>query len=213
MDDILDSLSRKGRKLKDRLRGKKHKPDRTGTNVTGESAGSPGSFLRPEPHVVAGGRDREGNRTSADVQQDRSRDQSPHPEPMPAGGSNDDQQRRKADIDENEASQGYSHLDPDVEVAVGGGPSREVERVHPSPFTGEPDSTWSFSFSCCVSYFPSHDADTSAVLDHVPERKVDVDEKEVSQMHPHLDPDVEAGHSQEVERAHPSPPTEEPDST
>ena len=61
---------------------------------------------------------------------------------------------------------------------------------------------------------PSDNTDTSAVPDHVPEeRKVDVDEKEVSQMHPHLDPDVETGHSQEVERVHPSPLSEEPDST
>ena len=60
---------------------------------------------------------------------------------------------------------------------------------------------------------PSDNANASVIPDHVPEeRRADVDEKEVSQMRPHLDPDVETGHSQEVERAHPSPSTKEPDS-
>jgi hypothetical protein len=141
MDDILDSLSKKGKKFKDKLRGKKHKPDRTGVDAAGEIASSSGSLLRPEPHVAAGGHDGEGNRTSTDVQQDRSRDQSPQPEPMPAGGSDDDRQRREADVDQKEVSQRHSHLDPDVEVVVDSGPSREVERVHPSPSTEEPDSS------------------------------------------------------------------------
>ena len=64
-----------------------------------------------------------------------------------------------------------------------------------------------------VLIVPSDNAATSVVPGHVPEeRKADIDEKEVSQMRPHLDSDVEAGHSQEVERAHPSPSTKEPDS-
>ena len=151
MDDILDSLSKKGRKFKHLLRGKKNKPDRVGANTPGESAGSSTSLLRPEPRVAAGGHDGEGSGTSTDVRKIRPRDRSRHPEPMPAVGSNDDQQRRKADVDEKEASQRYFHLDPDVEVAVRGGPSREVEQVYPSPSTGEPDSAWSFSFSRCIS--------------------------------------------------------------
>jgi len=86
MDDMFDSLSKKGRKLKGRLGGKKHKPDGTVANIPGESASSSGSFPRPEPHVVAGGRDEERNRTSTDVRQERSRDRSPQPGPMLAGG-------------------------------------------------------------------------------------------------------------------------------
>jgi len=129
MDDILDSLSKKGRKFKHLLKGKGHKSDSTGANTTGESAGSSGSLLRPEPHVVAGGRDGEGKRTSTDVQQDRSRDGSPQPEPMPAGESDGGRQRGEAGVD----GKGERVMD--------GGVSREVERVYPSPSTGEPDST------------------------------------------------------------------------
>lgn len=141
MDDILDSLSKKGKNLGHRLRGKKHKPNRTGANTAGESAGSSGSFLRPEPHVVAGGHDREGNRTNIDVQQDRPGDRSPQPEPMSVDGSEDDRQRREAYIDEKETSQRFSCLDPGAEVVVGSGHSQEVKRVYPSPSTEEPDST------------------------------------------------------------------------
>ena len=146
MDNILDSLSKKGKKLKDRLRGKKHKPDRTGANTPGEIAGSSGSLLRPEPRIVAGGHDGEESRTSTDVQQDRSRGPSPQPEPTPAGGGDDAQQKGEADVDEKEVSQSHSRLDPDVEAVVDSGASQEVERVYPSPSTGEPDSTRTASF-------------------------------------------------------------------
>ena len=139
MDDILDSLSKQGRKLKNRLKGKKHKSDRVGANTPGESPGS-GSFLQPEPHLVASGCDGEGDRAGADVQQDRSRDRSPQPEPVPAGGD-DDRQGGEADVNEKEVSQGHSRLDSDDEAAVGSGAGGEVERVYPSPSTGGPDST------------------------------------------------------------------------
>jgi len=139
MDGILDSLSKQGRKLKNRLKGKKRKSDRARTDIAGESAGS-GSFLRPEPHVVAGSRDGEGDRTSTDIPQNRSRDRSPQPEPVPAGGD-DGRQRGEADINEKEVNQNHSRLDPDVEVVVGCGAGGEVERVYPSPCTGGPDST------------------------------------------------------------------------
>ena len=140
MDGIFDSLSRKGRKLKNRLRGKKHKMDRTGADTAGEITGSSGSLLRPEPHVVAGGHDGEGERTSTDIQQDRSRDQSPHPEPVSAGGSDDARKRSEADVGEKKVSQEHSRLDPDAEVVVDGGAGQEVERIYPSPATGEPGS-------------------------------------------------------------------------
>jgi len=137
--DILDSLSRRGKKLKDRLRGKKHKPDSTGASPARESARSSGSLPRSEPHVIAGGRDGEGNRASTDIQQDRSRGQSPQPEPVPASGGDEDRQRREADVDKKKFSQRHSHLDPDVEAGVGVG--RKIERVRFSPSTGELDST------------------------------------------------------------------------
>ena len=127
------------------MRGKKNKPDGTGAGTAGESVDPSGSLLRPEPHVVAGGRHGEGNRTSTDAQQGRSRDQSQQ-DPMPAGGS-DDRQRREADVDEKEVSQRHSRLEPDVEVVMDSGSGREVEQVCPSPSTpilpteAESDST------------------------------------------------------------------------
>jgi len=133
MDNILDSLSRQGKKLKHRLKGKKHKLDRTGANTPGESAGSSISLLRPESRVAASSHDGEGSGTNTDAREVRPTDRSPQPEPMPAGGSNNDRQRREADVDEKEVSQKHSHLDPDVEVVVRGGPGPEVERVYPSP--------------------------------------------------------------------------------
>lgn len=141
MDDILDSLSKKRKDLERRLRGKRHKPDRTGANTAGENAGLSGSFLQPEPRVVAGGHDREGKRANIDVRQDRPRDRSPQPEPMLVDGSEDDRQRREADIDGKEASQRYSYLDPGAEVVVDSGHSQEAKRVYPSPSTEGPDST------------------------------------------------------------------------
>ena len=140
MDNILDSLSKTGKKLKHRLRGKKPKPDRTEANTPGESAGLSGSLLQPESYAAAGGHDGEGNITNADIQQDRSRNQSPQPEPMPAGRSDDDRQRGEVDVGgKGEAvSQSHSPLGPDVEVLV---TSREAERVYPPLSTGGPDST------------------------------------------------------------------------
>ena len=166
MDDIFDSLSKKGRKLKDRLRGRKHKPDRTGANTPGEIADSSGSLLQPEPRIVAGSHDGEGNRTSTDVQQDHSRDPSPQPEPTPADGGDDARQRGEADVDQKGLSKNHSRLDPDVEVVVDSGASQEVEQVHPSPSTGEPDSTRIFSSQLLYLIVPS---DTSTVPDHTSE--------------------------------------------
>ena len=146
-----NSFSRLKKNVKHRLRGRKHEPGRTGSNTAGERVDSSDSPPQPGPRVAAGGHDAEGSGTNVDVRKVHPRDWSHHPEPVPAGGSSDNQQRRKANIDKKEVSQRYSHLDPGVEVAVGGGPSREAERVYSSPSTGEPDSTWPFSFSRCIS--------------------------------------------------------------
>ena len=145
MDKIQNSFS----KVKKRLRGKKPKPDGTGANTPVEGVDSSGSFLRPEPHVVAGGgHDGEQSGTSAVGHQAGSEDRSPQPEPMLAGGNDGGGQREKAGVDGREVSQIYSHPDPDVGVAVGSGPSQvEGEQVHPTPSvpsippSGKPDST------------------------------------------------------------------------
>ena len=165
MDDIRDSFSKMKKDLKHRLKGRKYKPDRTGVNAAGETVDSSDSLLRPDSRILARGDDGEGSRTSTEGQQVRSRDRSPQPEPMPAGGSGND-----GGVDGKETSQRHSGLDPEVEVAVGSGPGREVERAHPSPSTpsipptGEPDSTREFSFQ--LSYLIIH---LDAVPDHAPE--------------------------------------------
>ena len=148
MDEFIHSLSRQGRKLKDRLKGNKHKRDRKGANTAGERGDSSGSLLRPEPRVVAGGRDGEGSRTSADVPQVRSKDRSSQPEPMPTGGNDDDDDlwRGEANVSEKEVSREYSRLDPDVGAVVGSRPSREVEQGDPPsdppiPHNGKPEDT------------------------------------------------------------------------
>ena len=135
MDDIRESFSNLKKGFKQRLKGKKHKPDRTELNATEESVDSSGSLLRPESRIAAGGGDGKGSRTSTDGRQVCSRDRSPQPGPVPASGYNDDGQRGKAGVDRGEVSQRYSRLDPDVEVAVGSGPSRQVEQVYPAPST------------------------------------------------------------------------------
>ena len=128
MDDMLDSLSRQGRKLKDRLKGRKDKRDRTGTNTPVDPSGS---LLRPEPRVATSGHDGEGSGTGKDTRQARSRGRSPQPE----RGDDDDRLGRKADVDGKEASQRNSRLVPDVGIVVGSRPSQEVERIYSSPST------------------------------------------------------------------------------
>ena len=48
-------LSKLKKKLKPRLPGSKHKPDKTGTGADGERVDPTGSLPRPGPQVVAGG--------------------------------------------------------------------------------------------------------------------------------------------------------------
>jgi len=138
MDDIRDSFSKLNKRIKRGLKGSKRKPDKTGADARGE---------RVDPTGVAGS-GRGGNETGADARQARPTDRAPQQESMSAGGSDDDQRGGEADIYGSEVTQRYSHLDPDVEVAitVGGRRSGEVERVYPPPsissipYDGEPDS-------------------------------------------------------------------------
>jgi len=130
MDNIRNPFSRLKKKLKHTLRGIRHVPDRTGSDVNGERVNPTSSPLRPVPHVVAdSGQNRGGNGTNADGRQVRSTARS-RPESVPGG---DGRQSREADVDEGEANQKYSRLDPDAEAAVGSGRGGEVERPHPSP--------------------------------------------------------------------------------
>jgi hypothetical protein len=147
MDDIRDSFSKLKKDFKHRLRGKKEKPDRTGANAAGERVDSSDSLPQPEPRVAAGGHGGEGSGISTDGRQVRSRGRSPQPGPVPVSGSDNDGKRREADVGEKEVSQRSPRLDPNAELVVDSGPSREVERAYPSPSTpsipptAAPDST------------------------------------------------------------------------
>jgi len=151
MDDIRHSLSKTKKKIKHLLTGRKRKPDGTGPNPGGEGADSTTSLPRPGPHAVADeSRGREEDTTDAAGVRASSTDRPPQPdgpESVPARGSDNGQEGGKADVDGGETSKKDSHPHPDVEVAVGGVHSGELERVYPSPSTPsisrgvEPDST------------------------------------------------------------------------
>ena len=146
MDDFLDSVTRKGRKFKERLKGKKDKRDKTEANTVEESIDSSSSLLRSVPHIAAGGHDEEGGRTSTDTPQVHSRGRS-QPESVPVEGRGDDGEGRVVDADEKEVSQGHSCPEPNIENVVGGGPGpTSVGPLSPSLsapilLSGKSDST------------------------------------------------------------------------
>ena len=123
MDNFLGSVIRKGRKVKERLRGKKGKRDKTGANTAEESIGSPSSLLRPASHIAVGGRDGQGSRASTDTRQAHPRDRSPQPESVPVGGRDDDGERKEVGVGEKEVGQGRSCLEPNAAPILLGGKS------------------------------------------------------------------------------------------
>ena len=144
--DIREPFSRLKKKIKHRLTGSKHKPDKIGADASGERADGP--LPRPGPHVVAGGgRDQEGSGSNAVGEQVFSTNPPPQPDkPEPVSGdkSENDQEEGDADLVGREGSQRNS---------MGSGPGREgngadggkAEQVDPSPSTsslvrgGKPD--------------------------------------------------------------------------
>jgi hypothetical protein len=123
---MLDSLTKQGRKLKQRLRGKKNKPDKTGANTTEEMVDSPSSLLQSVPHIAAGSHGGAGGRTSKDEGRIHPGARSSQPESVSVVG-------REEDGDEKEVRKERSRPDPDAGVVEDIEPSREAERVHPSP--------------------------------------------------------------------------------
>ena len=169
MDNFLDSVTRKGKKVKERLRGKKGKRDKAGANSAEESIRSSSSFLRPVPHVVAGGHDGEGSRASTDTQQVHSRDRSPQPEPVPVGGREDDGEGKEADVGEKVVGQSHSFLGSNVGTVVGGGTgSTEVGPSTPVLDDGKSGSTWMRLFHLLYLIIPSDNAELSVAPDQVP---------------------------------------------
>jgi len=157
--EFRDSFSRLKKKVKHRLTGKKPKPNKTGIDTGGESAGSTSSRPASEARIVVGGsHDQEGTEPNAGGGQVLSTIRLPQPdEPgsTPASGSVDDQGRKGADVDVEEVEQALSHLhSADVEVGDGSGPAKgkgvdgmKVDRIYPSqstasiPHDGKADGT------------------------------------------------------------------------
>ena len=106
--------------------GTNQKPERTGTNVDGESVELDDPLPQPESHVVAN--DGEWNETNEDGQQARPTDQLPQPgepELVLTNRSGNEQGGGEADIDGRKASPIRSRPHSDIEVGAGSGPCRD----------------------------------------------------------------------------------------
>ena len=179
MDDIQGSLSKMKKKFKQRLTGKKHKPDGTGASPGEETPDSTSSLPQPDPHVVADeSNDQEGDRADAAGERAPSTVRPPQPdgpESVPARGNDNRQEGVEAGVDGEEADQNDSHPCSDVEVAVGSGRSGELEAVDPSPSTpsishgAEPGGTWTWLFWFLFLIALSDNVDTSALPNRGPE--------------------------------------------
>jgi hypothetical protein len=170
-------FSKLKKKVKHRLAGSKHRPDRTGTAAGGERVDATGSLPQPGPHVVASGdHDQEGGNANAVGEQVLPANRPwrlSEPEPVPGGESENDQEG-EADVDGREDSQKHS---------MGSGPGKEgngadggtVEQVNPSPSTpsiprGEnPDGACVRLLWLPPLIVPSDNVDTSTVPDHGPD--------------------------------------------
>lgn len=131
---LRESYSRLKKDIKQRLKGKKRKPDGTGVNPPSQ----------PEPPAVGGsGRDQGGDGEDVDVQHTYSTNKSvqrPGPEPVAADESENGQEGAGQQCQ-------IPPPPPDVEHVVESEQRGEPERVYPSPFiplpphSGELDST------------------------------------------------------------------------
>ena len=155
--DIRGSFSKLKKKFKHS--GSKHLAGRKGDESDGEKIDPAGL---PSSYVVAGGRNRGGDKASADGQRVSSMDRRPPylSEPVPAPGRGSDQGEVGGGVDGGGVSQGYLHSGADVTAAVGSGPGREgngadeekAERINPSPSTasiprnGKPEGVWTQFF-------------------------------------------------------------------
>ena len=156
MGNIQSSLSKMKNKFKQRLTGRKRRPDGTGANPGEGRADTTNPPPQPDPHAIADeSHDLEGDGANAAGEQASSTVRPPQPdgpESVPARGNNNRQEGGEADVDGGEASEKDSHPNP-----VGGGRSGELEAVDPSPSTpsishgAEPNGTWTWLFWFFVS--------------------------------------------------------------
>lgn len=128
----MDSLAKRGRKIKDMFREGKHKPGKPRPDSPRESADSPRSFLRPESGIKA--RSYDGGRSGSKTPDQRacSRAVSPLPGPTP-GSWGGDRREAEASADGKGVNQGDLRPDLDVHVTVGSGPGQGAKQVQPSP--------------------------------------------------------------------------------
>jgi len=134
------------KKLKRRLAGGRHEPERVGTDTSGEGVDRMGSLVEPGPHDIAkGGHDRplSGNEAGVDGGRVDSTDPS-----LRSGGSGfvpaserEHERGGQAVIRGEEVSKGNLNLALDVQGVVESGPSQEgndvereeADRVDPPP--------------------------------------------------------------------------------
>ena len=164
---MLDSIAKQGRKFKQRLRGKKNKPDKTGADNAEERVDSSSSLLQPTPHIVAGDHGGAGSRTSMDERRIDSGDRS-QLEPVSVEG-------RQEGGDGTEVSKERSRPDAYAGVVEDSGPSQEAEQLHPAssdpltpPPTGGPESARTLPFQTLYLTILLGNIDTAAP-DHEPE--------------------------------------------
>ena len=175
MENFFDSVTRKGKKARERLRGKKGKRDKAGANTAEEAVDSSSSLLRPVPQIAAGGHDGEGSRASTDTRQVHSGGRSPRPEAVSVGGRGNNGEGEEVEVGEREVVQGHSCLESNGETAMGDGPGpTEVGPHVPSPPTpilpgGKPESMSARLFHLLYLIVPSDDTEPSAAPDQVPE--------------------------------------------
>ena len=146
MDDIRKSLSKTKKKIKDRLKGKGRKPDRTGADAEGEGASSASSFPQPDPHVIVGGGQNPEGR-EGDIEGRESSQRNPHPEAEVA------------------AESGPSREGDDVD-------GKKTDRVDPPPSTAlipHSDGTWRGSIQLLPLIVPLDNAEDPVAPDQVQE--------------------------------------------
>lgn len=139
---LRDSYSRLKDNIKQRLKGKKRKPDRKGIDSTE-------SFPRPGPQVVgSSGRDRGGDGDNADGRDTHSMDQPVQlfdTEPLFPSGSENDQEGRTANVDQKVTNETQTPISrPDIGFVVESGEAEQVcppPPVTSAPLSVAPDST------------------------------------------------------------------------
>ena len=117
---IRDSFSKLRERLDPKSKGRRRKPDGTGSGTEGEGVDQVDSLPRPVPHVVVGGQGGGGSGSNADLRQVHSTDRLPQPD-EPEYLSSEQEVEGGTDVDGGEAIRRHSHLYTDAGVVRGSG--------------------------------------------------------------------------------------------